>query len=61
MSQGTIAAAKVRHERDRHVAEFEVCPNPECRAATTEINTEAAIEGMRQALRQQEVERGSGQ
>jgi len=56
MSKETIAAAKARHERDMHIEEFEVCQNPECRAATTEINRELAIERMQIALRLKEIE-----
>jgi len=55
MTQETIAAARERHERDNHIEDFDVCPNPACQEANREINLEAAIEGMKTALRTAEA------
>jgi hypothetical protein len=57
MSERTIQDARWRHEDQKHPGAFEECPDPQCRAATTEINRERAINGMRRSLILAEVER----
>ena len=60
MSEQSIQDAKWRHQDQMHPDPFDTCPDQECRAATTVLNRERAIEGMQRALRRKEVEERKG-
>jgi hypothetical protein len=57
MNAELIQDARWRHQDQQHPDPFEVCPDPVCRAATTAVNKENAIENMRKALKRMELER----
>ena len=51
MSDEAITAARAKHEREQHPGDLIVCPDPDCREVSREINREAAIAAYQRGLR----------
>lgn len=57
MSEKSVAAARERHEHEKHELDFVICRDVYCRAAAAELNRERTIAEMKRELRRDEGHR----